>query len=137
MAPIPRAAFASSTSTPRFYREIGPQVVRIAPEAVQMVVTDPPNPLADLTRGLARHGIGAVFARLAEARCSGDLNPRHFTDELPNLLPHLFGLPEKEMAPALGLEQARAGYRGGQPKEQEQQSVRLRIAATEILHKLP
>jgi L-lactate dehydrogenase len=37
------------------YREIVPQVVRIAPQAVLMVVTDPPDPLADLTRALAGH----------------------------------------------------------------------------------
>jgi L-lactate dehydrogenase len=37
------------------YREIVPQVVKIAPQAVLMVVTDPPDPLADLTRALAGH----------------------------------------------------------------------------------
>jgi L-lactate dehydrogenase len=37
------------------YREIVPQVVKIAPRAVLMVVTDPPDPLADLTRALAGH----------------------------------------------------------------------------------
>ena len=37
------------------YRQIVPQVVRIAPQAVLMVVTDPPDPLADLTRALAGH----------------------------------------------------------------------------------
>ena len=37
------------------YREIVPQVVAAAPDAVLMVVTDPPDPLADLTRELAKH----------------------------------------------------------------------------------
>jgi L-lactate dehydrogenase len=37
------------------YREIVPQVVAAAPEAVLMVVTDPPDPLADLTLSLAQH----------------------------------------------------------------------------------
>jgi len=37
------------------YREIVPQVVAAAPEAVILVVTDPPDPLADLARRLAGH----------------------------------------------------------------------------------
>jgi L-lactate dehydrogenase len=37
------------------YRDIVPQVVRAAPQAVLMIVTDPPDPLADLTRALAGH----------------------------------------------------------------------------------
>jgi L-lactate dehydrogenase len=37
------------------YREIVPQVLAAAPDAVLMVVTDPPDPLADLTRELAQH----------------------------------------------------------------------------------
>jgi L-lactate dehydrogenase len=37
------------------YREIVPQVVAAAPDAVLMVVTDPPDPLADLTREIAKH----------------------------------------------------------------------------------
>lgn len=37
------------------YRDIVPQAVRAAPDAVLMVVTDPPDPLADLTRALAGH----------------------------------------------------------------------------------
>jgi L-lactate dehydrogenase len=32
------------------YREILPQLIRVAPEAVILVVTDPPDPLADLVR---------------------------------------------------------------------------------------
>ncbi|MGW1158610.1 lactate/malate family dehydrogenase [Streptomyces sp. NPDC002519] len=38
------------------YADIVPRVVAIAPQAVLMVVTDPPDPLADLTRHLAGHG---------------------------------------------------------------------------------
>src|ERR1700686_5174569 len=37
------------------YREIVPQVVAAAPEAVILGVTDPPDPLADLARRLAGH----------------------------------------------------------------------------------
>jgi L-lactate dehydrogenase len=37
------------------YEEIVPQIVAAAPEAVLMVVTDPPDPLAELTRHLAHH----------------------------------------------------------------------------------
>jgi L-lactate dehydrogenase len=37
------------------YREIVPQVVAASPDAVLMVVTDPPDPLTDLTRQLAQH----------------------------------------------------------------------------------
>ncbi|MEV5732724.1 NAD(P)-binding domain-containing protein [Streptomyces sp. NPDC052292] len=37
------------------YADIVPQVVEVVPQAVLMVVTDPPDPLADLTRRLAGH----------------------------------------------------------------------------------
>ena len=37
------------------YKGIIPEVVKAAPEAVLLVVTDPPDPLADLTRRLAGH----------------------------------------------------------------------------------
>jgi L-lactate dehydrogenase len=37
------------------FRDVVPQVVAAAPDAVLMVVTDPPDPLADLTRDLAQH----------------------------------------------------------------------------------
>ncbi len=37
------------------YRDIVPRIVRAAPDAVLLVVTDPPDPLADLTRELAGH----------------------------------------------------------------------------------
>jgi L-lactate dehydrogenase len=39
----------------KVYAEIVPKVVAAAPQAVLMVVTDPPDPLADLTRRLAGH----------------------------------------------------------------------------------
>jgi L-lactate dehydrogenase len=38
------------------YREIVPKVVAVAPQALLLVVTDPPDPLADLARHLAGHG---------------------------------------------------------------------------------
>jgi L-lactate dehydrogenase len=37
------------------YRDIVPQVVSVAPQALLLVVTDPPDPLADLARTLAGH----------------------------------------------------------------------------------
>ena len=39
----------------KVYADIVPRVAAVAPQAVLMVVTDPPDPLADLTRQLARH----------------------------------------------------------------------------------
>jgi L-lactate dehydrogenase len=37
------------------YRDLVPRIVEAAPEAVLLVVTDPPDPLTDLTRALAGH----------------------------------------------------------------------------------
>jgi L-lactate dehydrogenase len=37
------------------YRDIIPRVVAVAPQALILVVTDPPDPLADLSRELAGH----------------------------------------------------------------------------------
>jgi L-lactate dehydrogenase len=37
------------------YREIVPQIVRVAPQAVLVAVTDPPDPLADIMRDAAGH----------------------------------------------------------------------------------
>jgi L-lactate dehydrogenase len=37
------------------YRDIVPRIVAAAPQALILVVTDPPDPLADLARGLAGH----------------------------------------------------------------------------------
>ena len=39
----------------KVYEEIVPRVVKVAPAAVIMVVTDPPDPLADIARQLAGH----------------------------------------------------------------------------------
>jgi L-lactate dehydrogenase len=38
------------------YRDIVPRIVGVAPNAVILVVTDPPDPLADVTRASAGHG---------------------------------------------------------------------------------
>jgi L-lactate dehydrogenase len=37
------------------YRDLVPRIVEVAPDAVLLAVTDPPDPLADLTRALAGH----------------------------------------------------------------------------------
>jgi L-lactate dehydrogenase len=37
------------------YEDVVPRAVQAAPDAVLLVVTDPPDPLADLARALARH----------------------------------------------------------------------------------
>jgi L-lactate dehydrogenase len=37
------------------YRDVVPRIVAVAPDSVLLVVTDPPDPLADLTRRLAGH----------------------------------------------------------------------------------
>ena len=37
------------------YRDIVPRIVAAAPEALLLVVTDPPDPLADMARMIARH----------------------------------------------------------------------------------
>ncbi len=37
------------------YRDVVPRIVAAAPDAVLVAVTDPPDPLADLTRALAGH----------------------------------------------------------------------------------
>ena len=37
------------------YRDIVPKIVAVAPQALILVVTDPPDPLADLARGFAGH----------------------------------------------------------------------------------
>jgi L-lactate dehydrogenase len=43
-------------SNARAYREIVPQVVAAAPDAILLVVTDPPDALADVARALVRGG---------------------------------------------------------------------------------
>ncbi|HUN47348.1 MAG TPA: L-lactate dehydrogenase [Stellaceae bacterium] len=39
----------------RIYEEIVPEIVAAAPQAVLLAVTDPPDPLADVARRIARH----------------------------------------------------------------------------------
>jgi len=39
----------------RIYEEVVPEVVAAAPQAVLLAVTDPPDPLADVARRIARH----------------------------------------------------------------------------------
>jgi L-lactate dehydrogenase len=51
----PRGRLRLLDTNAEVYAQIVPQVVSVAPEAVLMVVTDPPDPLADLTRRLAGH----------------------------------------------------------------------------------
>jgi len=41
------------------YEDILPQLIKVAPDAVVLVVTDPPDPLADLVR---RHGFSSVLS---------------------------------------------------------------------------
>ena len=60
------------------YRDMIPQIVAAAPEAVLLVVTDPPDPLADLTRQLAgtqprlehRHAAGQLAVSRAPGRAA-------------------------------------------------------------------
>ena len=40
----------------RIYRDIIPRVVAAAPDALLLVITDPPDPLADVARRIAGHG---------------------------------------------------------------------------------
>lgn len=51
----PRGRLRLAAANARTYAEIVPQAVQAAPDAVLMVVTDPPDPLADVTRDLAGH----------------------------------------------------------------------------------
>jgi len=44
-------------SNAAIYRDIVPRVVQAAPEAILLVVTDPPDPLADIARGLCKGNI--------------------------------------------------------------------------------
>src|SRR2546430_2629506 len=39
----------------KIYRDMVPRILAAAPDAVLIVVTDPPDPLADLARTIARH----------------------------------------------------------------------------------
>jgi L-lactate dehydrogenase len=51
----PQGRLRLAADNARIYADIVPRVVQAAPQAVLMVVTDPPDPLADITRGLAGH----------------------------------------------------------------------------------
>ena len=51
----PRGRLRLLARNAEVYRDVVPRVVAAAPEAVLLVVTDPPDPLADLARTLAGH----------------------------------------------------------------------------------
>jgi L-lactate dehydrogenase len=51
----PRGRLRLLDKNAAIYREIVPQIVRVAPEAVLVAVTDPPDPLADIARQAAGH----------------------------------------------------------------------------------
>jgi len=51
----PRGRLRLLESNTSIFRDVVPRIVAEAPDAVLVVVTDPPDPLADLTRALARH----------------------------------------------------------------------------------
>jgi L-lactate dehydrogenase len=51
----PEGRLRLAVANARIYADIVPRVADFAPQAVVMVVTDPPDPLADIARGLAGH----------------------------------------------------------------------------------
>jgi L-lactate dehydrogenase len=51
----PRGRLRLLEKNAAIYREIVPQIVRAAPQAVLVAVTDPPDPLADIARDTAGH----------------------------------------------------------------------------------
>lgn len=51
----PRGRLRLADSNAGIYREVVPHVVAAAPDAVLLVVTDPPDPLTDIARELAGH----------------------------------------------------------------------------------
>src|ERR1700687_4924405 len=51
----PRGRLRLLDKNAEIYRDIVPQIVRAAPRAVILVVTDPPDPLADIARTCAGH----------------------------------------------------------------------------------
>jgi len=51
----PRGRLRLLEKNAEIYRDIVPQIVRAAPRAVILVVTDPPDPLADIARTCAGH----------------------------------------------------------------------------------
>jgi L-lactate dehydrogenase len=52
----PRGRLRLLDTNAEIYREIVPRIVGVAPQAVILVVTDPPDPLADIARASAGHG---------------------------------------------------------------------------------
>jgi L-lactate dehydrogenase len=52
----PRGRLKLLETNASVYRDVVPNIVAAAPAAVLVAVTDPPDPLADLTRALAGHG---------------------------------------------------------------------------------
>jgi L-lactate dehydrogenase len=54
------------------YRNLVPQIVKAAPEALLLILTDPPDPLADLARKLAGHDRVHVARRLGVSPRSVD-----------------------------------------------------------------
>jgi L-lactate dehydrogenase len=52
----PRGRLRLLDQNAAIYRDIVPQIVRAAPKAVLVAVTDPPDPLADIAREAAGHG---------------------------------------------------------------------------------
>src|SRR4051812_38665327 len=51
----PRGRLELLETNATVYRDVVPRIVAVAPDAVLVAVTDPPDPLADLTRTLADH----------------------------------------------------------------------------------
>src|SRR3954471_21539233 len=51
----PRGRLVRLATNADIYRDVVPRIVAAAPDAVIVAVTDPPDPLADLTRVLAGH----------------------------------------------------------------------------------
>jgi L-lactate dehydrogenase len=51
----PRGRLTLLETNASVYRDVVPRIVGVAPDAVLVAVTDPPDPLADLTRALAGH----------------------------------------------------------------------------------
>jgi L-lactate dehydrogenase len=52
----PRGRLRLLDQNAAIYRDIVPRITRVAPAAVLLIVTDPPDPLADVAREVAGHG---------------------------------------------------------------------------------
>jgi L-lactate dehydrogenase len=52
----PKGRLKLLATNAEIYRDIVPQIAQAAPEAVLLVVTDPPDPLADVARAIVPHG---------------------------------------------------------------------------------